>query len=942
MKKFLKIIAAVIVVIFLALLILPFAFKGKIKELLLKEANKSLNADLQVGPVRLSFIRSFPMAYVGLHEVIITGKEEFTNDTLINVRSLALSVSILDLLGGSPYEIRKISIDDADIRLKVLADGQVNWDILKPSDETGTEGESDEFRLLLKSLTIKDSRFIYDDLAYATFIMLEGLDLRLSGDLSADFTTLQMQTNALKTFYSYDGMVYLRDAVMDWQADMDVDLINDRYTFRDNKLLINEFGIVFDGSVTLPEEGYELDLSFDVPGSGFKQLLSLVPAIYTSYFASVQADGTVDFNGFVRGLYSDDIYPAFGVNLLVSDGWLQYPGLPETVRDININAEIENTGGDIDNTVIDIRRFTMDLAGNPLVARLLLKNPITDPFIDTQVDARLNLDDIRKFYPLEEGEDIHGNILADFILKGRLSDIESHRYNAFEAAGDVIMEGLTYLSPYFAQKIFVDKAVFTVTPAFLDIPAFIARAGQSDVTVKGKLENYLGYFLKDETLRGNFTLVSTVLDVNELLAFTGDTQEQEEEDQELTAFVVPAGIDFTLNANIGSVKYMDFDIRDFKGMVEVRDNRLIMENFAMNMLGGSVRMNGFYETTDPVNPLVDFNLAVTKISIPETFGSFVMVERFAPIVEKVSGDISGEIKMAGLLDEKMTPRLETLTGLAKLLTSSLGIKNVNTLDMLADNLKMDQLRALDVPGLSMVVQFMDGVMDVKPFDFNALGIDMNLGGQTSLDQRIGYVLQMKIPRSMMGSAANNVVDDLFAQAKQIGVDIKPGNFVNLNALIEGTITDPKLRLNLAGTGKDVVQTVKEQVQQQIDEKVEEITDQAREEAEKYLLEAESRVQLILGEAQQQADALLNNAQKLADETKNQANIQADNIIKEAAGQGALTELAAKTSADEVRKQGDRQAQNIMNEARQKSDDILEKARRQAQQVREDAQKKINP
>ncbi|MBW6460187.1 MAG: AsmA family protein [Bacteroidales bacterium] len=938
MKKSLKIIAAVIVVIFLALLILPYAFKGKIKELVLKEANKSLNAELQVGPVRLSFIRSFPMAYVGLHDVIITGKGEFASDTLVSIKSLALSVGIMDLLAGSPYEIRKVTIDNADILLKVLADGQVNWDILKPSDKTGTEVEPDEFRLLLKSLIIKDSKFIYNDLAHATYIMLEGMDLSFAGDLTADFTNLQMQTKALKTYFSYDGMVYLRDAVIDWQADMDVDLINDRYTFRNNKLFINELGIVFDGSVTLPEEGYELDLSFDVPGSGFKQLLSLVPAIYTRDFASVQADGTVDFNGFVRGLYSDGIYPAFGINLLVSDGWLQYPGLPQTVKDININAEIENTGGDLDNTVIDIRKFTMDLAGNPLVARLLLRNPVTDPYIDTQVDARLNLDDIRKFYPLEEGEDIHGNILADFILKGRLSDIESGRYNAFEAAGNIVIEGLTYLSPYFAQKIFVDRAKIIITPAFLDIPEFIARAGQSDLTVKGKLENYLGYYLKGKTLRGNFNLVSTLLDVNELLTFTGETPKQEVEGQELTAFLVPDGIDFTLNANVGSVKYMNFDVRDFRGKILVKERHLILDNINMNMLGGSVRMNGFYETSDPVNPLVDFNLAMTKISIPETFGSFVMVERFAPIAEKVSGDISGEIKMAGLLDEKMTPRLETLTGLAKLLTSSLEVKNVNTLDMLADNLKMDQLRTLSVAGLSIVVQFMDGVMDVKPFDFKALGIDMNLGGQTSLDQRIGYVLQMKIPRSMMGSAANNVVDELFSNAKQVGIDIKPGDFINVNALIEGTITDPKLRLNLAGTGQDLVQSVKEQVE----EKVEEIIDKAKEEAEKYLLEAGLTAQGIIDEAQRQADALLNSAQKLADETTNQVYIQADNIIKEATGQGALVELAAKQSADEVRKQGDRQAQNIMNEARQKSDDILENARRQAQQVREDAQKKINP
>jgi cell division septum initiation protein DivIVA len=253
---------------------------------------------------------------------------------------------------------------------------------------------------------------------------------------------------------------------------------------------------------------------------------------------------------------------------------------------------------------------------------------------------------------------------------------------------------------------------------------------------------------------------------------------------------------------------------------------------------------------------------------------------------------------------------------------------------------MDQLKELKVAGAKIIVEFLDGSMQVKPFDFKALGITMNLGGTTSLDQKIDYDLKMKIPRSMMGSAANNVVNDLVAKANQSGADFSLGDYVNVDALIEGTITDPKVKLNLAGTGKDVVESVKEEIKEQVEQKVEEVKDMAREEAEKIMQEADRQAQAILDEAKKQSDEVLKQAQALADETKKQAHASADKIINEAKGKGMVAELAAKKSADELRKQGDKQAQNILDEARKKSDAILQKADQEADKIRIDAQKRI--
>ncbi len=944
MKKTLKILSVIILALILVLLILPLAFKGKIKDALLNEANKTLNARLDVGKISLSLLKSFPNVHVGLNDVHITGMGDFSKDTLLEVSSLSVSTGLLDLFKGSPYEINKIKIDQADIRLKVLENGLANWDIMKPleagQEETGGKGEEGNFLLKLKSLVINDSRFVYDDSETNTYLELAGLNAGLKGDLTSDRTILETRVNISKTSLSYDGIAYMSDAVADWKGMIDANLSAYIFVFKDNQLIINDFPIIFDGSFGMPEEGYDLDLSFSAPVSSFKGLLSLVPALYAKDFEKINTDGAIQFDGFVKGKYLDDQYPTFGINLNVSNAWFRYPDLPAQVDGINISAKIASTGGDLDNTVIDVSRMEMNLAGNSVNARLFLRNPMTDPYLDTRVQAGLNLADVEKFYPLEEGEKLDGQIDADITLKGKMSDLENARYNEFDASGTFNSSGIEYVTSYLAHELLIERAALTITPAFLDLSELSVKSGKSDFSLKGKLENYLAYYLKGEEIKGKFELKSSMIDVNELLTFPEEDVASESDTSDLTAFVVPPGVDFTLNLSAQKVEYLDYKLNNLAGTVIVREQKLILDGLSMDGLGGKLKMDGSYAAIDPENPAVDFSLGVKNISIGEAFRQFVLVGKFAPIAEKVIGDISGDIKLAGLLDGNMMPRLESLTGLGDLLTSDMQVTNVNTLNSLSNTLKMDQLKNLKIGGTKVFVEFAQGIMEVKPFDFKALGIDMNLGGQTALNQQIGYMLKMKIPRSMMGGTANSLVNDLAAKAGKAGADVQLSDYVNLDALIEGTVTDPKVTLNLAGMGKDLVESLKDQVQQQVEQKVEEVKEQVKDEAEKILLEADQKVQALLDEAKKKSDELIRNAQVLADEAKKQANANADRIVREAKGKGFVAEAAAKKSAEEVRKQGDKQAQNIMSEAQKQADSILVKANQEADQIRAAAQEKV--
>ena len=63
-KKTMKIAGITLGVILLLLLILPFAFQGKLAKLVKEEGNKMLNAQFDFRTLNISLLRNFPSASV--------------------------------------------------------------------------------------------------------------------------------------------------------------------------------------------------------------------------------------------------------------------------------------------------------------------------------------------------------------------------------------------------------------------------------------------------------------------------------------------------------------------------------------------------------------------------------------------------------------------------------------------------------------------------------------------------------------------------------------------------------------------------------------------------------------------------------------------------------------------------------------------------------------
>src|SRR3990172_669936 len=343
MKIIKKIFIGLLILIVLlasAAIILPIIFKDDIVQLVKDEANNNLNAKVEFGNFDLSLISSFPDFSFSIEDVSVVGIAPFEGDTLMSMGSLKLTVDLMSVIKGDEIAIKTISIDRLRALAKVLEDGRANWDITKETGEEDVVTEevvdtaASPFKMSLKKFEIKNTDIIYDDVQGGIYANIKNLNFDLSGDFTDDFTTLETRTTISALTFIMDKIKYLNKAELEINADLDADLLNSKYTFRNNEFRINQLYLGWDGFAAMPADDIDMDLKFAAKKTDFKNILSLIPAVYAKDFEDVKTSGKLALDGYAKGTYTETSLPAFGIKLLIENAMFQYPDLPKKVENI--------------------------------------------------------------------------------------------------------------------------------------------------------------------------------------------------------------------------------------------------------------------------------------------------------------------------------------------------------------------------------------------------------------------------------------------------------------------------------------------------------------------------------------------------------------------------------------------------------------------------------
>lgn len=928
MKKVLKITGITLLVLLVLIISLPFMFKGKIIEIVKEQANANLNAKVDFGEFDLGLISTFPNFNFSIDNVTVDGVDKFEGTQLANIKNLSLKVDLMSVISGDEIKIKSIYIEEPTVNAVVLADTSANWDIAKATEEIEeevAEEEASPFKLNLQDLTIKNAKINYEDATMNLTTSIIGLNFNLSGDMTQDVTDLVTKTVIDELNLTMDNIAYFKKANVEADAIIKADLANYKFTFTDNQFRLNELFLGFDGWVAIFEDNddIDMDITFNAQKTDFKNILSLVPAVFMTDFASVKTEGKLALNGFAKGKMTETALPAFGLDLLVEKAMFKYPDLPKAVNNIHVDLAVSNPGGSEDNTLINLKRFYMEMAGNPVEMKMKLSTPISDPNIDANLMAKLDLASVKDVMPMEAGDEMNGKINADVTLKGKMSSIDNERYEEFEAKGSFGITEMLYKSDSLPYDVKLQQMTLNFSPQFVELANFDAQIGKSDMHANGKIENFIAYVLDDSTnvLTGNFMFNSTVMDLNEFMteeevAATEDTEAAEEP---LTVIEVPKNIDFSLTSTLSKVIYDNMEITDMKGLITVKDQKVSMKDVAMNLLGGKMMMNGFYETTNPAAPGINFDMAIQDFDVATVVSTFNTIEEMAPYAKNAKGRFNTSLKLEGILDKEMMPDMNSLTGNGDMLTKNIKVEDVKAMNQLADVLKNDNLRVLEVNDAKIKYAFKDGRVNIEPFDVKLGKTTGTMSGSNGFDQTIDYKMTLKTPTKELG--AGDALNKLQSQASGLGMSLKSAETVSVDVLLKGTFDDPKVSVSL----KDAVGSVTDEIKEQVKEKITEEVDKAKEEAKK---KAREQADKLIAEAEKNAQKIRDEAKAAADKVRAEADKQANDLIKQA-GSNPIKKIAAEKAAQKLKDEAEKKAQGIENEGNKKADALVAKAKQEA-------------
>ena len=805
MGKFLKFFVVFLVLLVVAALVFLQMLKPRLSDYIKTMINSSVEARVDYGDADISLFRAFPGISITLHDLQVSEKGGENSDTLGTVSRFSVTFDALSALSGE-LSVHSLSIDKPRVTVRIDSTGKNNWDIFPeagPSSET--PGEGGGFNVSLRNFIIRDGFIAFHDSAGGNMLLIDGLEHQMKGRLSGGSSTLVTNNAVDRLSVTLGGVPWLYRARATFEAEIAADLERRKFLLRDNRLGLNDLGIVFNGTVSLLEDAVNTDIDFKADKTALKELLSLLPAVYENKYEKLDAEGSVVLAGHVKGLYKQNQLPAFRLALDVSNGSFGYEGVPVKAENVGFRGSMENPGGDADKTVLSVPKLNLKINGTPFLMSLDVRTPVSDPYIDAAVNGSINLADFQRIYPVSDLQ-LSGELLSNIVVKGNLSAFNAGLSGSggTEAYGSVMAKKVFIASEKFTPDITISTAQLNLSPGYIDLVGLRAMAGKSDFSAKGRLENYIAFIMKKGELKGRADVHSAFVQLDEFRNL----------EEEKVALLLPGNVLMNIKGRFDSVSFGDMQFSNARGALVLEDEKLDFRDINAETLGGKVAINGFYSTKGGKTD-TDFSITAAEMNVTRSYESLKLLEKVAPVAEYAKGDVSARLDIRSSLDENLAPVPESITGKGRVETEGLLVERFPPLSKLAMLLDVDALDTLRIPEAAVDFAIENGLVTTAPFSFTVNDIRLNASGVTGFDKSLDWKIGLAIPKRYIGKKGGETISGLLSKLPLKNSDFALPDTVIVDAVLKGSITKPEIGLDYGKTVNRVASRLKKDVQQKV-------------------------------------------------------------------------------------------------------------------------------
>lgn len=457
-RKLIKIGAIAVGALLIAVFILiafaiNFVFTpAKVTPVVLKAANHSLDADLKIKSVELTFFSTFPNFGLKVDEGTLVSKAlndslPQKTDSLLSFKECVLTVNPLDYLFKNKISVHNLSLKNVSVYAYRDKAGKANWEIVKASSDTlAVEKEINsqspfDSEIDIRQIELKNANLIFDDRNTAIYSRIDDANLRIRLALTKGISSLGLEFDNKNILFWQQGELLVNKVTTSLQTEIDVDRRTALWTLKNTELTVN--GIRLDVNGELKRDTVvkmvTLDLKYGLHAPSMETVLNMIPEAYVKR-GQVSAKGEVTVNGTLKGNYGNKHLPAVSLNIRINDATARYAGLPYGIDHFTADFESYVDLMRRNPSFLNLKILHFKGAHTEILADAKVEELLKDPIITLHTESTVDLDALAKTFPLQESVTIRGKLDAGLNLKCRLSSLKKQDIGRIKLAGKLALK----------------------------------------------------------------------------------------------------------------------------------------------------------------------------------------------------------------------------------------------------------------------------------------------------------------------------------------------------------------------------------------------------------------------------------------------------------------------------------------------------------------------
>lgn len=280
--------------------------------------------------------------------------------------------------------------------------------------------------------------------------------------------------------------------------------------------------------------------------------------------------------------------------------------------------------------------------------------------------------------------------------------------------------------------------------------------GNSDFELQGEFVNVDEFLRKEALLKGTFDFISHYTDVNQIMDIfngMGDTTAVVEEEIVATdtvvaeddPFMVPLGVDITLNTKIEKAVAGKMNLSNVGGGLTVKNGVMVLQEMGFTSEAATMKLTAMYKSPRRNHLYLGFDLHLIEIDIAEMIDLIPELDTLVPMLSSFAGKAEFHFAAETYLKSNYEMKVSTLKGATAIHGKDLVILDNKTYKKLGRLLGFKDKEHNKIDNLNVEITAFKNEIDVYPTLITVDKYQAVVGGRHNLDMTFDYRLGMSNP-----------------------------------------------------------------------------------------------------------------------------------------------------------------------------------------------------